>query len=75
MEDVLASSGCHNKLLMTGQLKQQKIISRRSGGWRSQIKVWRGRVWVRPQRVISGLFFSFKATNQTGLGLHPYDLI
>ena len=36
---ILFYSGCYNKLLEIGWLRQQEFISHNSGGWKSKIKV------------------------------------
>lgn len=41
---ILVGSGCHNKVLQTAQLKQQKFIFSSSGGWKSKLKVHGGLV-------------------------------
>ena len=39
MPPILVCLGCHNKILQTGWIKQQKFISHSSGGWEVQDQV------------------------------------
>lgn len=45
--DVLVCRSCYNKILQIGQLKQQKCISRGSGGWKSEVSGQHGQVGAR----------------------------
>ena len=49
-DDRFIFSGSHNKKVLTGRLKQQKLFSHSSGGWNSKSKVLRGWLLLRPPR-------------------------
>ena len=61
MKPVSVCQGCRNKVPQAGQLKRQRLIVSRSGGWTSKIKVSAGLVpseavrgicsWPLPQRL------------------------
>lgn len=63
---ILVSQGCHNKISQTEWFKQQKFISRASGGWESEVGVSTSLVFPEA---------SFPCLDMAALLLGPYMML